>query len=352
MSRVLALLTAAILLRGQTASKGDLPSPDPVIRETFRFVLVPVTVTDQSGNFVNGLTAGEFRLTDNGKAQRVTEDATSHPLSIVLAVQANNDVEKILPTIQKLSSVFESLVVGDSGELALIAFDHRIQTLTDFTSDPAKIDAAFKKLKPGSYSSDLNDAAMSGINLLRNRPSSQRRVLVLLAENRDKGSEIKAREVLSAAEFANVFICSINVSQLIASLTSKAPPPRPNAIPPEARQLPAGIIGTQTTDAQMQLGNWIPALKDIFEAAKGVFLPDPLDIYTRYTGGRQFSFKTQRALERDVSQLGEELHSQYLLTYLPNNREEGGFHQIAVTVQRPNLKVRTREGYYLAGGPQ
>ena len=352
MSRVILFLGVAVILAGQTPPKPDAKDSDPVIRETFKFVVAPVTVTDQSGNFINGLSPLDFKLTDNGKLQRITEDVTSHPLSLVLAIQANNDVEKILPTVQKLSSVFESLVIGDTGEMAVLAFDHRVQTLTDFTSDPAKIDAAFKKLKPGSYSSNLNDAAISAINLLRNRPTTQRRVLVLVSENRDKGSEIKVRDVLTAAEFANVFICSVNVSQLVAALTSKAEPPRPNPIPPEARQLPGGVVGTLTTDSQMQLGNWVPALKDIFEAAKGVFLPDPLDVYTRYTGGRQFAFKTQKTLERDISQLGEELHSQYLLTYLPNNQEEGGFHQIVVTVQRPNYKVRTRDGYWLAGKPQ
>jgi VWFA-related protein len=315
-------------------------------------VLVPVTVTSLDGRFVNGLTPGDFHLTDNGKPQKITEDVTSHPISMVLAIQANNDVEKILPQIKRMSSLFESLVLGDSGELAVVAFDHRQTVLTDFTSEQAKIDTAFQKLSPGSYSSNLNDAAMKGINMLRDRPASHRRVLVLLAENRDKGSEMKVREVLSAGEFANVVIYTVNVSQLVASLTSKAQPNRPNLIPPEARQLPAGITGTQTTDAQFEMGNWIPAFKEIFMAAKGVFIADPLDIYTKYTGGRQFSFKTQKALEKDISTLGEELHSQYFLTYYPSTQEEAGFHQIQVGVDRPELKVRTRDGYYLAGKPE
>ncbi len=102
----------------------------------------------------------------------------------------------------------------------------------------------------------------------------------------------------------------------------------------------------------MEMGNWIPALKDIFLAAKGVFIPDPLDIFTRYTGGREFSFKTQKALERDIAGLGEELHSQYMLTYSPNTQNEAGFHQIEVRVLKPDLKVRTRDGYWLAGKPE
>jgi VWFA-related protein len=193
---------------------------------------------------------------------------------------------------------------------------------------------------------------MFGINMLRNVPASRRRILVLLSENRDKGSEITVREVLTAAEFANVMVYSVNVSQLVSALITRAQPNRPDPIPAEARQYSAGVIGTPTLQAQMEMGNWIPAFKDIFHAAKGIFLPDPLDIYTRYTGGREFSFKTQKALEHDIAGLGEELHSQYILTYSPSTEDESGFHQIVVTVLKPDLEVRARDGYWLAGKPE
>jgi VWFA-related protein len=340
------------LLAGQNPPPPVTDDGQTVIRTTARFVLVPVTVQDRSGNFVSGLVPEDFRLADNGKLQKITEDVASHPLSLAVVIQANADVEKMLPQIQKLASVFETLVIGANGEMAVVAFDHRIQTLAEFTTDMPKIDAAFKKLKPGSYSSNLNDALMGGINLLRNRPTDRRRVLVVIAENRDKGSQIKMREVLSAAEFANVVIYSVNVSELLATLTAKPQPNRPNPIPPEARHMPDGSVGTPTTDVQMEMGNWIPAIKDIFNAAKSVFLPDPLDVYPRYTGGKEYSFKTQRTLEREVSKIGEELHSQYLLTYSPNNQDEAGFHQIQVTVRRPDLQIRKRDGYYLAGKPE
>jgi VWFA-related protein len=358
MLKLLLFLCVAGLLAAQNAPPADSGlqktdgAADPVIRETFKFVLAPVTVTDRDGSFVNGLTPKDFQLTDNGKVQNITEDIAEHPLSLVVTIQANADVEKILPQIKRLAGVFESLVLGDTGEMAVVAFDHRNQTLAEFTSDPLKIDAAFKKLSPGSYTSNLNDAAMFSINMLRNRPVTRRRILVLLSENRDKGSEIRVREVLTAAEFANVVIYSVNISQLVSALTAQAQPNRPDPIPAEAHQYPAGVIGTPTMETQMEMGNWVPALKDIFLAAKGIFIADPLDIYTRYTGGREFSFKTQKTLDRDISGLGEELHSQYMLTYSPNTQNEAGFHQIVVTVRKPDVKVRTRDGYWLAGKPE
>ena len=49
-----------------------------------------------------------------------------------------------------------------------------------------------------------------------------------------------------------------------------------------------------------------------------------------------------------VTRLGEELHSQYLLSYTPNTMEQGGWHEIKVEVARFGLDVRTRPGYWMA----
>jgi VWFA-related protein len=348
-------LCVASLLIGQTPPAQTPTTQDPadqVIHESFKFVLAPVTVVDRNRDFVPGLTPYDFRLYDNGKLQKITEDIANHPLSVVLVIQANADVEKILPSIQRTASVFESLVVGDDGEMAVIGFDHRTQVLTDFTNDAAAIDIAFKKLRPGSYTAALNDATMKGINMLRTRPTSRKRVLIQIAENRDKGSEIKPREVLTEADFQSVSMYSVNISQLLAALTAKAQPNRPSTLPPGAEHLPGGQINTATTDSQMNMGNWVPALKDIFDAAKGVFMPDPLDIYTKYTGGHECGFKGDKALNNCIQQIGDELHSQYMLTYLPNNQEEGGFHHIVVAVAKPGLTVRTRDGYWVAARPK
>jgi VWFA-related protein len=362
----LAALVAAILMgplprklaaQDKAQDKGDpsalAPGKDVIGVVTTHAVITPVTVTDRNGNIVNNLTPKDFRLTDNGKVQKIDEDAAVHPISMVIAVQANAEVEKMLPAVQKVGSAIQAQILGDDGEAAVIEFDHRIQTLGDFTSDPDKLSAALKKLKPGSSSSRLNDATIEGINLLKRRPDSRRKILLLIAESRDNGSELKAREVLSAAEFANVVIYAIDISKFVASVT--APPSATRNLldtrPPGAvyAQGPMGGVETPTTISQNNMGNWAPVIKDIYDMAKGIFIPPPLEVYTTYSGGRQYAFKSQRELERAVSDLGEELHSQYLLTYVPNNQDEAGYHNIVVQVLRPDMKIRARDGYYWAG---
>src|ERR1700687_5251929 len=98
--RTLVCLAMAGLLAAQQAPVALDSSGDARIIETFKFVLVPVTVTDRDGNFVSGLMPSDFRLLDNGKPQKITEDVASHPMSLVVAIQANAEVEKILPQLQ------------------------------------------------------------------------------------------------------------------------------------------------------------------------------------------------------------------------------------------------------------
>ncbi|MGH9593730.1 MAG: hypothetical protein ACRD5L_11600, partial [Bryobacteraceae bacterium] len=279
-------LFACVLAAGLLGAQ----EPQPDIVASYNFVTAPVTVRDSHGRIVLGLNALDFQLFDKGVPQKITEDDVSHPISMVVAVQASQNMEQLLPGIRKLGNLISQFVLGENGELAVFAFDHRIQTMTGFTSDSDQISAAFKKIQPGSGIIRLNDAAMNAVHLLRTRPRDRRRILVLIAETRDFGSEVSQSEVMIDAGFANVVIYPVEVSRLLTSLTSKTDPPPPNPIPPEARPLPAGVIGTQTTDAQQQMGNYVPLFKGVKTAVNGVFGSNPLEIYAKFTGGREYSY--------------------------------------------------------------
>lgn len=356
MRKLLWLPLAGLLAAQEPAQQEASPQPEeqapPIFGVTVKEVQAPVTVLDKDGNFVNGLTPLDFRLLDNGKPQRITLDQVSHPISLVVAVQANSGMEKVLPQIRKIGSLFDPLVLGDTGEMAVLAFDHEVKTMTGFTSDPDKIHKAFADLKVGSWTSRLNDATVDGLNLLRNRAPDRRRIMIIISESRDHGSSIRVRDVLTEAEFANIVIYSVDVSHLVTSLTSTPTPVRPDPRPPGAVTLPGGVINTPTQQAQMNLGNWTPVFKEIFTAVKAIFVPNPLEVYTEWTGGREYSFLSQRGLEQAISDVGAELHSQYMLTYSPNNQNEAGYHEILVQVDKPDLKIVTRKGYWLAGRPQ
>ena len=103
--------------------------------------------------------------------------------------------------------------------------------------------------------------------------------------------------------------------------------------------------------------SFLPVIIELFRQAKAVFVDNPAELFTQYTGGREYSFVSQQDLERAVNDIGQELHSQYLLTYSPNNKMEAGWHDIRVEVldrtgrARRDVKVRQRPGYWMAAVP-
>ena len=352
MRRLICFLATLSLLPAQQPAE----PPPTTIRATVDVVLVPTTVLDRSGRHVNGLKPGEFRLYDNGKPQVVTEDVGFLPLSLVVCVQANYDTDTILPKVKKIGPVLRDLMVGQDGEVAILAFDHRIQKLADFTNDIDKINGALDKLRPGSSSSRLKDATLEATRMLRNK-KDRRKVILLIAETRDNSSEVSIKEVATTLQLWNIDVYTVNMSTWIAKLTSKPAYPRPDPIPTTARTMPAAGSKDPTTVAQMTAApgeamDMYPVFKEIYMGVVGLFTHNPAEAFTRMTGGKEFNFMTQADLERALNTIGDDLHSQYLLSYNPNNKLEGGYHAIKVEVMRPGLKVRTRPGYWMAARPE
>jgi VWFA-related protein len=196
------------------------------------------------------------------------------------------------------------------------------------------------------------DAVEESVRMLKRRPSGHRRIILLISEKRDSGSEARLRETLTQAELQAIAIYAIDISHLAVLATGQAMPPRPDPIPAAAQHVPGGGAATPTTMDQLHnTGNFIPMFVEIFKGVKSIFIDDHADVFTRYTGGKEFSFLSQKSLERAVSALGQEIHHQYLLSYKPNNLAEGGFHEIRVDVNRPGLEIRTRPGYWKAPEP-
>ncbi|MDQ6677595.1 MAG: VWA domain-containing protein [Acidobacteriota bacterium] len=327
--------------------------PDtPIERTSVSFVQAPVTVFDRSGAIVNGLKPSDFRLFDNGKEQDIHVDVAFQPISLVIVIQKSSRVEAVLPQIQKSGNLIEPLVIGDQGEAAVLAFDHRIQEMQGFTNNPVKIADAFKNIHAGSSSARMIDAVDKAVYMLRSRPASRRRIIMLISETRDQSSEGKFKETLVDAQLSNVTIYTVNISRMVTALTSKPEPPRPDPLPPAAHNLPGGQPNTPTTvENYTRLGNrleFAPMIKEIYKDAKGLFVDNPSTIFTDQTGGEQYTFYRQRGLEDVIQRISEEIHSQYMISYNPNNKNEGGFHEIDVRLDRPEYRARTRPGYYLA----
>lgn len=341
------------------------PTPQEEVEETgTRFVtgtaevVTPVLVYDKDGGYVNNIRPDEFRLFDDGVEQNIRVDVSYAPISLVIVVQSNSKVEGLLPHVNKIGSLIGPQVIGEAGEAAVIAYDSRIRTLQDFTSDMNKVTEAVKSIKPGSTSSRMVDAVFAGARMLRTRPPSRRRIMLLIGETRDMGSEARTRETMMYLQLSNVVFYSVNMSRFMTTLTAPPVPSRPDPFLPAMRPLPAGVPATPTSVQQMYGTNaraeFMPLFAEIFHDVKAIFKANPVELFTKATGGSELGFASQRALENAITEIGEQLHSQYMISYIPNNRTKFGLHEIKVQVlSHPEVdKMVSRPGYWLGPAPK
>ena len=369
--RALWLLFAAVAAAGTLVAQaptGPLPprpgvpvqqAPKNEIKVQVALVTTPVTVRDSHGVMVHDLEAQNFQVTDNGIAQKILHfDLGGDPISLVILVETSSRIEPLMPEMRKTGILFTQTVMGPTGEAAVVGFNDSVDKLQDFTDNADNIESTIANLRPGTSGAKLYDAMAVGAEMLSSRPQAtaekpgRRRVMLILSEATDDGSEKNLGEVLRQAQLANVTIYSVGLSTTRAELQAKPrPPQRPN-LPPGTLPSPPGTPPPTPTSEENRYGNidllaaavW--AVQHIHDQVRA----NPLDLASAATGGAHLATFKDRSVERAIDEIGGELHSQYTLSYTPTDANEAGYHEIKVSVIRNgarNLKILARPGYYL-----
>jgi VWFA-related protein len=334
------------------------PPPQVAVKVRVALVTTPATVRDSKGEMVHDLEPSDFRITDNGVTQRITHfDLGGDPLSIVVVIENSSRVEPMLPQVRKSGIVISQTVVGANGEGAVLAFNDDVQKLQDFTPDGDAIERAVEKMKAGTSGAKLYNAMAQGIEMLTSRPEptpdapGRRRIMLVVSEARDEGSDMKLGEVLRQAQLANVTIYSVGLSTTRRDLQEQPKDTRVHVTPPGTfgRPAPPGTVQTPDTDTALYgEGNIMNAVVWAVSHVKDALKDNPLQIATAGTGGAHLATWKDRSIEDALDSVGGELHSQYSLSYAPTGTSATGYHEIKITVDKKNLKVRARPGYYIA----
>jgi VWFA-related protein len=310
---------------------------------------------------VHDLEAGNFKITDNGVAQQISHfDLGGDPISLVILTETSSRIGPLLPQIRKTGILFTQTVMGSTGEAAVVGFNDGVDKLQDFTTNGDLIESTVTRLGEGPSGSKLYDAMAVGVEMLTGRPQAtadkpgRRRVLMILSEATDAGSEAKLGEVLRQAQLANVTIYSVGLSTTRAELQAPPKDTRPKITPPGTFPLPPqpGVPQTPTSE-ENRYGNidimaaavWV--VQHIHDQVKD----HALEVAATATGGAHLATFKNRSIEKAIDEIGGELHSQYTISYAPTSSDASGYHEIRVNVLRhdaKNLKVRARPGYYLA----
>ncbi len=295
------------------------------IKTNVHLVLVPTTVMDKKNILIDGLHEDDFVVTDDGVRQKVhmdTSDTVQAPVSLVVLIQSSGISTPALVRIKQVGAMIQPLLIGSKGQAAVISYDAEVRVFQQFTSDGTKIRTAFEDIEPRTIrQAKLIDAVIEGMKMLDTRPENYRRIMIVLGESRDRKSKHKLAEAVEMAQRAGVVIYALTYSaqgEAWASSSDNDP-----SMPGDADYL--GALGEIT-----RLGKTNDA-----------------DAFAKATGGRHLSFLLRGSLEAALSRTGEEIHSQYLLSFVPRESKSPGLHRIEVKVPRfPDAVIRARPGYW------
>jgi VWFA-related protein len=340
--------------------------PDARTKISARVTLVntPVTVRDSNGGMIHDLDEGDFVITDNGVPQKIIHfDVGGDPISLVVLVETSSRIDPFLPQLRKTGILFSEQVMGPDAEAAVIGFDNSVKILRGFTRSHDAIEAAFSALDTDESGLHLFDAMAAGVEMLSGRristkesPVPGRRVLLILSEALDTGSNSTLGEVLRRAQLENITIFSIGLSTTRAELQAK---PRGNApvpiTPPGTYGMPGPPGTVPTPGAGNNSGLDLIALAQVLvEHTKSAATQRSLEVGAAATGGGYYSTYKGRSIENAIDEIGGELHSQYMISYVPKSRYDQptdfGYHQISVSLaadKSQGKKVTTRPGYYI-----
>lgn len=322
------------------------------IRARVNEVRAPVVVRDQrTGEMILSLEQDDFRVFDNGVEQTINHfDLGGDPLSVVLVVQTSSELEGTMPAIQRAGIVFTHTVMAQTGEAAVLGYDDHVNALEPFTMERDDVQNTLNNLRLGDAGMRLYDAMARGIEMLDDRPTGQRRILMVIGEARDSGSENKLGGVLRRAELANVTIYTVGISVTGADLRQSPQQYRPPQVGPPGtfptptpNMTPTSPKMAQAVQPNMNLAGLLVWL---VKTGQNAFGQNPLELATAATGGLHINVVHERDFEKAISDIGGELHAQYNIGYRPTG-ETNGYHEIRVEVAKKGVKVRTRPGYYI-----
>ncbi|HSD47065.1 MAG TPA: VWA domain-containing protein [Pyrinomonadaceae bacterium] len=322
------------------------PTPKPpeqevldVVRVESNLVMVPVSVTDQQGNAVQGLTLPDFRLIEEGKQQEITQlgDPEQVPLAIALLfdVSSSTSQKGFFASQQRAAATFLRLVMKPADKAAIFTITDKatmIQPLSSADASASKmltIPAATTPV-PTAFYDTVNAAAKY---LTASAPSNFRRVIVVLSDGDDNFSE--AIRELSIAEARAAQSGQPTVAGTRAGLQQR-------------HRVAVGQVqqAVQRADAifySVNPGGPSVKLNQIAMRAEA-----GMEAIAETTGGTAFVPESDQDLERVFRQVAAELRGQYLLQYYATQDAPATqFRRIQVTVPaRSDVRVRARQGYY------
>lgn len=283
MRPVLLTLAAAVLLAAHASSSG---AQRPTFSSRVEAVRVDVLVTNR-GRPVQGLTAADFEVRDNGVPQQVdliTPDEV--PLNVVMALDISGSLTA--DRREDLRHAGEALLdaLASRDRAALVTFNHAVALGSDLTEDHARVRAALARTR-GTGDTALVDATHTA--MLVGESGVGRTLVVIFSDGLDTVSWLTAPRVVETARGSEAIVYAVTA-------------------------------GTS-------------------------YRSDFLDDVSESTGGRILRIDSTRDVKATFLAILDEFRHRYLLSYSPGGVPNDGWHRLDVRVKGRSFSVKARQGY-------
>jgi Ca-activated chloride channel family protein len=292
--RFLLLLAIAFCASPTLLAQDD----DDVVRVNTDLVVLNVTVTDKSGQYVKALKKSDFKVYEDGKEVPASAIASfgfqDAPYAAVILLDSSGSMESRF-TLARSAAIRFLDGLREEDVAAVYRFDSKVERVQEFSGgrDLAPIGYAIR----AKGMTTLNDAIVEAAKVLADRPES-RRAIVILSDGMDTYSKASGDKAVESALGVGASIFAVDMSSLDTP----------------------GFANRQSA----------VTLKGFAEKTGGRFVS---------TGGGQ-------VLRDAFAGIADELGHQYTITYRPSNTaRDGKWRTLEVKVNREDLNVRARKGY-------
>ena len=297
------------------ATPRQTPTPQPEQVEegvVSRVVRVPVTVLDKKGVPVTGLTRNDFTVLEEKRPVQFDflgeiKELEKLPIYIGVLMDTSSSTAGKLGFEKEAAKNFLYTVTRTRKDhAAFVTFDDEVKLRQDFTRNLDLLNKAIDSVKKPGTQTALFDAIWEFCDQKMRGVSSPRRALVLITDGDDTYSRARIEDAIAIAQ---------KTDTIIFALSTKG-----------------GFIGSAVPGVEAG------TVKDSGDKELSKLADE--------TGGRAFYTGDMLALERAFKKIGEELRSQYLLTYRPDPPFDGGYRRIEVKVNTGDkYKVNAKRGY-------
>ena len=295
MLRTILFLLAVVCINAVVVVAQD----DDVIRTNTDLVVLNITVTDKTGQYVKGLKASDFKVYEDGVEVQPNMMASfslqESPYAAVVLLDSSGSMEARFSLARSAAIRFlDGLRPEDVA--AVYRFDTKVERVQEFSGGRDLAPIAYAIHAKGMTT--LNDAIVEASKTLAERPEV-RKAIVVLSDGMDTFSKATGEKAVESALAVGASIYAVDMSSL-------------------------EVAGTSGRQSALSLKS-----------------------FAEKTGGRFVSTPGGPALRDAFTGIADELGHQYTISYRPmNKKRDGKWRTLEVKlVGHDDLTVRTRKGY-------